>query len=146
MNKSLIVFMFIVGLLLAACGPAAPETVSVVGGAYRRISAPALRELLKNKNFLFVNVHTPPAGSIAETDVAIPYDQLQQNLDQLPSDKNAKVILYCRSGRMSSMAAATLVKLGYANVWELDGGMQAWQAAGLPLQSNEETGLSAGDK
>jgi rhodanese-related sulfurtransferase len=113
-----------------------PETVSVAGGTYRRISAPALRDMLKEKDFLFVNVHTPPAGSIAGTDASIAYDQLEQSLNQVPFDKNAKIVLYCRSGRMSTIGAEMLVKLGYTNVWELEGGMQAWQAAGYPLQSD----------
>ena len=41
----------------------------------------------------------------------------------------------CRSGRMSSIAAKELVKAGYTNVWNLDGGMVAWEQVGLPLKS-----------
>ncbi len=37
---------------------------------------------------------------------------------------------------MSTIAAETLVKLGYTNIWELKGGMQAWEVAGYPLQHN----------
>lgn len=39
----------------------------------------------------------------------------------------------CRSGRMSAIAAANLVGLGYTNVWNLDGGMAAWEQAGLEI-------------
>lgn len=89
--------------------------------------------MVANKDFTFVNVHIPFEGDIAKTDVSIPYDQIDQNLDKLPSDKNAKIALYCRSGRMSAIAAKTLVGLGYTNLWNLSGGMVAWEQAGLKI-------------
>jgi len=109
------------------------QKVSVDGGSYTDVSVAEFNTMLANKDFTFVNVHIPFEGNIAKTDKSIPYDQIDQNLDQLPPDKNAKIVLYCRSGRMSEIAAKTLVGLGYTNLWNLSGGMAAWEQAGLKI-------------
>lgn len=92
-----------------------------------------LSTLLAHKNFLFVNVHVPYEGEIANTDLFIPYDKVIEDSSFLPKDKNTPIILYCRSGRMSAEALQTMRKLGYTNVRHLDGGMLAWQKDGKKL-------------
>ena len=125
-------------ILLTSCQstPVTGETVTTDGGPYKQISSDNLNTMLedKDKDFLLINVHLPLAGNIPETDLSIPYDQIEQNLSQLPSDQNAKLVLYCRSGRMSQIAAEKLVSLGYTNVWDLKGGMVAWEQAGFDLE------------
>jgi len=111
---------------------------SQVGETYKNISPNELHTMLANKDFLFVNVHIPYEGDIAGTDLSIPFDQISEpaNLALLPSDKNAKIVLYCRSGRMSEIAANALVVLGYTNVWNLDGGMINWEQQGFEIIGN----------
>ena len=50
-------------------------------------------------------------------------------------DKNKKIILHCASGGRSALAGATLQQMGYDKVAHLDGGMEAWKEAGLPVES-----------
>jgi rhodanese-related sulfurtransferase len=131
-----IILLLLVSILLASCQPklVTGETVIVTGGSYQNVIPDELNAMLKNKDFVFVNVHIPFAGNIVNTDLSIPYDQIEQNLSQLPSDKNAKIVLYCRSGRMSEIAAEELVSLGYTNIWNLKGGMVDWEQTGHTLQ------------
>jgi rhodanese-related sulfurtransferase len=133
------IFMMLV-LALGACsgavqtGSLTPVVVKVAGGSYTNATPALLQQMLAKKDFVFINVHIPYEGEITPTDAFIPYDQVEQNLAKFPADKNAKIFLYCRSGRMSAMAAEELIKRGYTNVWNLDGGMVAWESAGLPLK------------
>lgn len=136
--------------VLAACTPntstSAPaptlgvgsvgKQVTAQGGVYTDIPSQDLHAMLANKDFTFVNVHIPFEGNIPQTDVSIPYDQIAGQLDKLPTDRSAKIVLYCRSGRMSTEAAQVLVKQGYTNVFQLAGGMIAWEKAGYPINLN----------
>ena len=135
--KKIIVFLLIAAVL-AACQSkfVTGEKITVSNGTYVNVSPAELNKMLKNKDFMFINVHIPFAGNIADTDLSIPYDQIStpENLAQLPVDKNAKIVLYCRSGRMSEIAAKELVSLGYTNIWNLDGGMVGWEQAGYKIE------------
>ena len=138
--KYIFLLLFAFVFALSACqsklAEIVGEKVNVDGSAYRNISADELKTILKDKDFVFVNVHIPLEGNIADTDLSIPYDQITEpaNLAQLPIDKNARIVLYCRSGRMSAIAAEELVKLGYTNIWNLKGGMLGWEQAGFEIQ------------
>lgn len=134
--KRLIIISLALIVLLAACQTKSVtgETISTENGSYQSISADQLKTMLKDKDFTFINVHIPFEGNIPATDLSIPYDQIEENLSQLPTGKDAKIVLYCRSGRMSQIAAEKLTSLGYTNIWDLKGGMVAWEQAGNEIQ------------
>lgn len=99
---------------------------------YMDLEPAQLQALLQTGELTLVNVHVPYEGELPETDLFIAFDQIQDQTAQLP-DKDAPIVLYCRSGSMSTQAAKTLVELGYTHVYELDGGFNAWAAAGHEL-------------
>jgi rhodanese-related sulfurtransferase len=135
--------MALLSLLVAACGTASPTAEgSPAGGefpknadGYADISVEQLAGMLDDESLTMVNVHIPYEGEIPETDLFIPFDEITDHLDQLP-DKEAPIVLYCRSGNMSTTAARDLAALGYTNLFELDGGFNAWKAAGYELFDN----------
>ena len=108
-------------------------TAPGVGSTWTNVNPAQLVAMLKSKDFTLINVKTPYMGEIDGTDLYIPYDQVKAKASELPADKNAKVLVYCRSGVESAQAAQSLLELGYTNVWNLDGGMNAWTAAGGTL-------------
>lgn len=118
------------GLLFA--GAMAQDGSERVRG-FSTVDSARLVAMLKSKDFFFVNVHIPYEGEIAGTDAHIAFDRIAENLGGFPSDKGAKVVLYCMSDRMSGIAAEQLARLGYTNVSHLLGGMIAWEAGGNSL-------------
>jgi rhodanese-related sulfurtransferase len=131
MNKRLsIIIGFVALLVVAACTPQATPASTA---SYTDINAAQLNEMLQAKDFTLINVHIPYEGELPQTDDFIPYNEIEANADRLPADKGAKIVVYCRSGSMSAVAARTLVDMGYTNVYNLTAGMKEWQAVGYEL-------------
>ena len=116
-----------------AAQAAETETPGQEDAGFTTLDSGQLATMLQIKNFFFVNVHIPYEGEIRNTDAIIPFDQIADNLDKLPSDKSARIVLYCRSGRMSEIAAEELSRLGYTQVSHLSGGMIDWKKSGYEI-------------
>lgn len=129
-----------VGMFNGSRAGAEGTTVQARGGHWTNITADRLATMLGQKDFTLLNVKTPYSGEIARTDLYIPYDQLTARTVELPADKTAKVVVYCRTGHESAIAAQTLLDLGYSNIDNLDGGMTAWTAGGRQLVTLDRTG------
>ena len=62
----------------------------------------------------------------------IPLDQLPNRLSELPKDKD--IVVVCLSGHRSQSGVAILQQAGFTRVSYVSGGLQAWIAAGFPVQ------------
>jgi len=100
--------------------------------AFMRLDPDAFAARVADPSTFVVNVHTSYTGEIDGTDAFIAFDEIAGD-SRLPNDKDAAIALYCESGRMSEMAADALVAAGYTDVVDLEGGLEAWQAAGMPV-------------
>lgn len=91
--------------------------------------------LLENPPFL-LDVRQP--SEVAETGVIegavhIPLRELAQNLNLLPADLDAPIIVYCKGGHRGAIAMTALKVLGYTNVRNMVGGIDGWISAGNPV-------------
>jgi rhodanese-related sulfurtransferase len=124
--------------LVAACGSGSDGNESTPGasapaGTVKLLDAAAYRAAIASPDVFVVNVHIPYEQEIEGTDAFVPYDEIAKHASELPADKSAPLYIYCRSGRMSALATPDLQRLGYTNIIDLDGGMQAWVDAGFAL-------------
>ena len=105
------------------------------GGA--AVSTTEATQLINREDALMVDVRDQDAFAKAHILNArsVPMSQIVARSQELASQKEKPLILYCDSGSRSLAAAAIFRKQGFSRVHSLTGGLQAWQQAGLPVQS-----------
>ncbi len=64
----------------------------------------------------------------------IPRGLLEFQIEGKIPDKNANIVMYCKSGGRACLACESITKMGYENVNNMDGGWQAWLKAGHPVE------------
>jgi rhodanese-related sulfurtransferase len=60
---------------------------------------------------------------------------LERDIENLVSEKDAEIVLYCGGGYRSALAAESLQKMGFTRVLSMAGGFRAWHGSGFPLES-----------
>jgi len=90
---------------------------------------------LQSQGALMIDVREPSeyAQGHAPGTQLIPLGQLQQRLSELVAHKDKPVVLICRSGNRSSQAQEILARAGFTQAINVEGGMNAWAKAGLPV-------------
>ena len=111
----------------------------ITQAVYQTLTIEEFADILDTQadQYTIVNVHIPYQGEVAGTDAHIPYNDLDALTAAFP-DKDAPIILYCRSGNMSEQASRQLVEMGYTQLWDVPGGMNTWQASGRELMTPSE--------
>lgn len=106
--------------------------------AWQRVDADAFANAVDTEeNAFLLDTRTQPEweqdGHLSNATL-VPHDELEQRQAELPADKDATVLVYCRSGNRSQQAAQTLLDLGYTNIVELNSGINGWKDAGYPVE------------
>ncbi len=90
------------------------------------------------KGFVLIDVRSPDehqGGFIPGTDFNIDFRDIQNRHQELGAELDSHVVVYCQSGHRSNIAAETLMSLGYKNVYNVEGSMNAWAEARYPIEN-----------
>jgi rhodanese-related sulfurtransferase len=110
-----------------------PEFKQIVDEAKTQIQeigpAELKRMLDAREDFTLIDVREADeqARGVIAGAVRLPRGILERDIDQVTSDKDRKIVLYCQGGFRSALAALNLKKMGFRNVISLDGGYRGWQ-------------------
>jgi rhodanese-related sulfurtransferase len=120
---------------------AVSDYLSELPQGYGLVRADALNvELTENPDIFLLDVRSPDeweTGYIAGTEF-VWINSFLSNLDVLPDDTDAPIVIYCGSSYRAGIAVVMLELMGYTDVRNLIGGINAWNAAGLPLEGAAE--------
>ena len=126
----IIIAIFIAGLLTGCASPAElPQGSEAAGKAeYHKITAAQAKDMMANTaDYILLDVRTEEEYQENRLDGAIlipDYEIGSRAENELP-DKDVLILIYCRSGRRSALAAEELILSGYTNVYDF-GGIIDW--------------------
>ena len=120
-----LIFLLLAVMLLTACGQ---DKENDQGAVYMNITAQEAKEIMDTEEgYIILDVREQDeydAGHIPGA-ILIPYTQIAEKAEDVLTDKEQLILVYCRSGRRSKIAAEALVELGYTNIKEF-GGISDW--------------------
>ncbi len=142
MKKIFCIISILICIMLTACGN--DSSIGIIGGAdgptliivtdkgekamYETITAEDAKKIMDSgEDIIILDVREQDEydeGHIAGS-ILIPYTQIENKAEEMLPDKDKKILVYCRSGRRSKIAAESLSKLSYTNVKEF-GGITDW--------------------
>ena len=142
MRKILCIISAVLCIFLTACGDA--TSIGIIGGAdgptsiiieekgekamYQQITAEEAKKIMdSNEEHIILDTREQDEfneGHIQGA-ILIPYTEIENRAEEMLPDKDAQILVYCRSGRRSKIASESLAKLGYTDVKEF-GGIIDW--------------------
>ncbi len=120
-----------------------PEFLNIVNDAKSRVQETDILTIKKRLDkgdceFVLIDVREDNewnSGFIPKA-VHIGKGVIERDIEGIVVDKSQELVLYCGGGFRSALAADNLQKMGYKNVWSMDGGYRAWKEAGYPVQNS----------
>ena len=121
-----LVFLLLAVMMLTACGQDKENNQGAV--VYVNITAEEAKQIMDTEEgYIILDVRTQEEydeGHIPGA-IVISHEEIEEKAEDVLTDKNQLILVYCRSGRRSKIAAEALVELGYTNIKEF-GGIIDW--------------------
>ena len=117
-----------------------PRFLKIVEDAKTRIreltSQEVQAKLARSDRFHLVDVREDSEWAAGHLPRAVHLGKgvIERDIEHAVPDTQSEIILYCGGGYRSALAADNLQKMGYQNVWSMDGGFRAWREAGLTIE------------
>ena len=144
MKKYLVVtFTLLLGfsLIIGGCATipevmTAKDLVAEANKHVTNIPVSVAKDLFDEGGYIFLDVRTAKEYKMGHIPGAIHIERglLEFKINNQIPDKNAQIVTYCKVGGRGSLAAHTLVRMGYKNVINIEGGWVAWEKAGYPVE------------
>ena len=120
-----LVVLFLAVMMLTACGQ---DKENDQGAVYVNITAEEAKRIMDSEEgYIILDVRTQEEydqGHIPGA-IVISHEEIAEKAEDVLADKDQLILVYCRSGRRSKLAAEALVELGYTNIKEF-GGIIDW--------------------
>ena len=120
-----LVFLLLAVMILTACGQ---DKENGQGAVYVNITAEEAKQIMDTEEgYIILDVRTQEEydeGHISGA-TQISHEEITEKAEEVLTDKDQLILVYCRSGRRSKIAAEALVELGYTNIKEF-GGIIDW--------------------
>lgn len=116
-----------VAALFASCGAKSSGSADTSGPTVSTITAAEAKEMIDAGDVTIVDVRTAEEYAEKHIDgsILIPNEDIGDTMPELLSDKDATILIYCRSGNRSAQAAKKLAAIGYTHIYDF-GGINDW--------------------
>ncbi len=124
-KKLLVLFLILIISTISGCSSQKDTSVP----EYSKITAKEAKEMMDQDSAITVlDVRTEEEYNTGHIEgaILIPDTEILEKAEEILTDKSATILVYCRSGRRSALAAANLVELGYSKVYDF-GGIIDWE-------------------
>ena len=120
-----LIFLLLAVMLLTACGQ---DKENGQGAVYVNITAEEAKQIMDTEEgYIILDVRTQEEYDLGHIPgaIQISHEEIADKAEDVLTDKDQLILVYCRSGRRSKIAAEALVELGYTNIKEF-GGITDW--------------------
>ncbi|HBD64908.1 MAG TPA: rhodanese-like domain-containing protein [Clostridiales bacterium] len=124
--KKFFIMLLISAIALSGCNNS-NNNIDTKNAEYKKITAEEAKAMIDSDDVIILDVRTQEeydSGHI-ENAVLLPITEIADKSRYLLTDKDAKILVYCRSGNRSASAAKNLIEMGYTDVYDF-GGINSW--------------------